>query len=499
MAGEDAVGRPGSLAPAVAVPAGGAAGPAAPWAALLVMVTAAFMDLLDGTIMQVALPAVQRGMHISDAGLQWTAASYTLAFALALITSARLGDIVGRKRVFLAGLAGFVSSSALVAAASSAGMLIGFRAVQGVAAALMIPHVLAFIQADFGPAARPKAFALYGMVLALAGASGPLAGGLLIQANLAGWGWRTIFVVNIPIGLAALAAGARLIPPSRRSRTARLDPVGLLLATAGLLAVFYPLIEGRQQGWPGWTFASLTAAVPLLGGLVLRQARQARNGAQPLADPSLFASRDTGIGLLVALLFFGATSFFFVLTLFLQFGLGYSPLAAGLSFLPFSLGIVAGSGGAAPLGQKFGGRAVTAGAVVMTLVLLSMIAVIRLAAGQLHGWQLAPSLAVAGLAFGVVSGTLAGVVLGRVPRARAGAASGVVSTVVQLGSVTAIAVAGAVFFSLLGKRPDLASYVHATTGGLAYLAAACAAAAILSLCLRHPPGPARRPGRRYRC
>ena len=209
--------RPGALASATE-PARGA-----PWAALAVMVSAAFMDLLDGTIMQVALPSIQRNLQVSEAGLQWAAASYTLAFALMLITAARLGDIAGRKRVFLAGLAGFVAASALVAVAADPGMLIGFRAVQGAAAALMVPQVLTFIQSEFGPAARPKAFALYGMVLALAGASGPLAGGLLIQANLAGWGWRTIFVVNVPIGLAALAAGSRLIPQSRPSRPARLD------------------------------------------------------------------------------------------------------------------------------------------------------------------------------------------------------------------------------------------------------------------------------------
>ncbi len=467
--------KPGARARAAAAARG------TPWAALAVMVTAAFMDLLDGTIMQVALPSIQRNLQVSDAGLQWAAASYTLAFALMLITAARLGDIAGRRRVFLAGLAGFVAASALVAAAADQGMLIGCRAVQGAAAALMVPQVLTFIQSEFDPEARPKAFALYGMVLALAGASGPLVGGLLIQANLAGWGWRTIFVVNVPIGLAALVAGARLIPQSRPGRPARLDLAGLGLVTVALLAVFYPLIEGRQAGWPPWAFISLGAAVPTLAAFCLLEFRKARNGRAPLVSPRLFTSRQTGIGLLIAMLFFGATSFFFALTLFLQFGLGYSALRTGLAFLPFSLGIVVGSGGAGPLGQKYGQYAITAGTVLMTLTILSMIAVIHAAGSALAGWQLAPSLATAGLAFGVVSGTLADVVLARVPRDQASAASGVVSTVIQLGSVTAIAVVGVIFFSLLGHEPTATRFIHAVTGGLGYLALACTAAAALSL------------------
>ena len=170
--------------------------------------------------------------------------------ALLLITGSRLGDIVGRKRTFLLGLAGFVTASALVAVAQTPGMLIGFRALQGAAAALMLPQVLTFIQAEFDPEPRRAAFAVYGMMLALAGASGPLLGGVLIQANLAGWGWRTIFLVNVPIGVTALVLGSRRIPASRARQDSHLDPAGTALITLALLAVFYPLIEGRQLGWP---------------------------------------------------------------------------------------------------------------------------------------------------------------------------------------------------------------------------------------------------------
>ena len=448
----------------------------APWGALLLMVAAAFMDLLDGTIVQIALPAIQRNLHVSDAGLQWTVSAYTLAFSLLLITGSRLGDRFGRKRTFLAGLAGFATASALVAAAPDPGVLIGFRALQGAAAALMLPQVLTFIQAEFDPEPRRAAFAIYGMMLALAGASGPLLGGVLVQANLAGWGWRTIFLVNIPIGLTALAMGSRVIPASRPNHDRRLDPAGTVLLTLALLAVFYPLIEGRQLGWPAWCLACIGVAVPLLAAFAVLEART----RQPLIDFSLFRRRGPGIGLGIALVFFGTTSFFFVLTLFLQLGLGYSALRTGLSFIPFSIGIIIGSGGAAPLGKKYGRRAVTAGTFLMTLAVASM----TVTAGPgMPAWHLAPSLAVAGVAFGIVSGTLATIVLGQLPADKAAPASGVVNTVIQLGSVTAIAVIGVLFFGALGLHPALAAYVHATRTGLWYLTACSAAATLGSLLL----------------
>ncbi len=315
-----------------AIPAPAESARRAPWGALLLMVAAAFMDLLDGTIVQVALPSIQRNLHVSDAGLQWALAAYTLAFSLLLITGSRLGDIIGRKRTFLLGLAGFVTASALVAAAQTPDMLIGFRALQGGAAALMLPQVLTFIQAEFDPEPRRAAFALYGMMLALAGASGPLLGGVLIQANLAGWGWRTIFLVNVPIGLTALVLGSRRIPASGPRQGRRLDPAGTVLITLALLAVFYPLIEGRQLGWPAWSFACISASVPLLAAFAALEKRT----HQPLIDFSLFRRRGPAIGLGIAMVFFGTTSFFFVLTLFLQLGLGYSALRTGVTFVPFS-------------------------------------------------------------------------------------------------------------------------------------------------------------------
>jgi MFS family permease len=341
----------------------------------------------------------------------------------------------------------------------------------------MLPQVLTFIQSEFGPDAKPKAFALYGMILALAGAAGPILGGVLIDANPAGLGWRAIFLVNVPVGIAALAFGARMIPGSPPDRTKRLDPTGTLVLVAALVALFYPLIEGRQLGWPTWSIVILAASVPLLGVFVLTQARHPGRAA-PLVDLTVFRSRATTAGLGIGLILFGATSFFFVLTLHLQDGLGYSALHTGVTFVPFSIGIILGSAAAAPLGQRFGRAAIGAGAAAITLTLASLLAVVAHYGTALHTWQLAPSLALTGIAFGIISGALADIVLGQVPARLAGSASGAVSTITQLGGVVAVTVTGAIFFGTLGNHPHPETFVHATTHSLWYLIASCAVAAI---------------------
>ena len=459
-----------------------------PWAALMIMATAAFMDLLDGTIVEVALPSMQRGLHLGDADLQWAVSSYTLAFALLLMTGARAGDRAGRRRCFLAGLAAFIAASAAAGAAQSGGMLIGFRTVQGGAAAFMLPQVLTFIQAEFGGQDKSKAFAVYGMVLALAGAAGPLLGGILLNVDIAGLGWRAIFLINVPVGAAALAAGLRLIPDAPADRSRQLSTPSVAILTLALVAMFYPLIEGRELGWPAWAFAMLGISVPLLAVFTFMQLRLARSGRSPMVDFTLFRSSGTSAGLAVALIFFGATTFFFILTLYLQSGLGYSPLRTGISFTPFSAGIIVGSAGAAPLGQRFGRAAVGAGTLAMTATIGSMIALVSHYGGGLHAWQLAPSLAVAGIAFGIVSGMLADLVLSHVPARLSADASGVVNTVTEFGSVLAIAVAGGIYFAGLGPHPSTHTLTHAASTGLWYLTACCAAATAGSALL-----PSRRP------
>jgi EmrB/QacA subfamily drug resistance transporter len=446
------------------------------WLALAVMLTAAYMDLLDTTIVNVALPTIQRDLGADNAALQWIAAGYTLAFGLVLITGGRLGDIHGRKRVFLIGIAGFTVASALSGLAVGPGMLVAARILQGATAAIMIPQLLTVIQVGFPETERPKAFGLYGMVLALGGVSGPLLGGVLTQADLFGWGWRTIFLINIPVGLLALAGAAALMTESTAYHRLRLDSIGTLLVTLALLGLMYPLIQGRELGWPTWTFLAMAAAIPLLLAFTAYERRKSSADGWPLVEPRLFRERAVIAGLLVALVFFASTSYFFVLTLHLQVGLGLDALRAGLAFLPFAAGVIVGSGASGQLVPRLGRTLVTIGALVEASSILGMIVTIHRYGDALHAWHLAPSLIGAGLGLAMVSATLVTITLSGIPTSQAGAASGLVNTTLQLGSAIGVALLGVVFFSLLPSEHPTAqsSFVNASGQSL-YLPAAMAA------------------------
>src|SRR5262245_53475681 len=237
------------------------------WLTLVILLLAAFMNLLDVSIVNIAVPSIQRDLGASYADVQWALAGFTLAYALVLITGGRLGDIFGRKRLFLIGVAGFTVMSALCGAAQSPGQLIAFRVVQGAMGGIMIPQVLAVIQVTFPPAERIKALAGFGVTAGLGTVSGPLLGGLLIQSNLFGWDWRPIFLINVPVGIFALAASAVLVRESRAPSPPKLDPVGVVLITVALL-LLYPLVQGRQLGWPAWSFVSMAASAPAFAAFV---------------------------------------------------------------------------------------------------------------------------------------------------------------------------------------------------------------------------------------
>src|SRR5712691_3827806 len=294
---------------------------------LVILLLAGFMNLLDVSIVNIAIPSIQRDLHASYADVQWALAGYTLAYALVLITGGRLGDTFGRKRMFLIGVSGFTIMSALCGAAQSPGQLIAFRVVQGAMGAIMVPQVLAVIQVIFPPRERIKALAGFGVTAGLGTVSGPLLGGLLIQHNLFGLGWRTIFLINVPVGILAVIASAVLVRESRSPRPPKLDPVGVGLISAALLLLLYPLVQGRQLGWPGWTFVSMAASVPVSALFVGYERVKARRDGSPLVQLRLFGQRAFSVGIAIAMTFFlGVTSFALVLTLFLQIGLGFSPL-----------------------------------------------------------------------------------------------------------------------------------------------------------------------------
>jgi EmrB/QacA subfamily drug resistance transporter len=423
------------------------------WLTLIILLLAAFMNLLDVSIVNIAIPSIQRDLHASYADVQWALAGYTLAYALVLITGGRLGDTFGRKRLFLIGVTGFTIMSALCGAAQSPGMLIACRVVQGAMGAIMVPQVLAVIQVIFPPKERIKALAGFGVTAGLGTVSGPLIGGLLIQHNLLGLTWRPIFLINVPVGIIAVAASAVLVRESRAPSPPRLDPVGVALVSAALLLLLYPLVEGRQLGWPAWTFVSMAAAAPVLAVFIGYERVKARRDGSPLVHLGLFRERGFSAGMAIAIAFFlGIASFGLVLTLFLQLGLGFTPLHAGLTFLPFSAGILVSSGAAARLAPRFGRGVTMAGALIIAGGMAGMIAIVHHYGAAVTTWELTPGLAAAGLGVGAVIAPLADIVLARVPQQEAGSASGLFNTGLQLGNSIGIAVIGVIFFGMLGSQ-----------------------------------------------
>src|SRR5580693_7256660 len=384
---------PGILAPRL--PSGDRPDPRR-WLTLIILLLAAFMNLLDVSIVNIAIPSIQRNLHASYADVQWALAGYTLAYALVLITGGRLGDTFGRKRLFLIGVIGFTIMSALCGAAQSPGQLIAARVVQGALGAIMVPQVLSVIQVIFPPAERIKALAGFGVTAGLGTVSGPLLGGLLIQHNLFGWDWRPIFLINVPVGIIAFVASAYLVRESKAASPPKLDPVGVALISAALLLLLYPLVQGRQLGWPAWTFASMALSAPVLAAFVWYERIKTRRDGSPLVRLSLFRDRAFSAGMAVALTFFlGIASFGLVLTLFLQLGLGFTPLHAGLTFLPFSLGVLVSSAAAARLAPRFGRGVTMAGALVIAGGMAGLIGVAHHYGAAVTSWELTPGLAAA--------------------------------------------------------------------------------------------------------
>jgi EmrB/QacA subfamily drug resistance transporter len=458
------------------------------WAALVVMLLAAFMNLLDVSIVNIAIPPIQHGLHASYADVQWTLAGYALAYALVLITGGRLGDTYGRKRLFLTGVVGFTIMSALCGAAQSAGMLIASRVAQGAMGALMIPQVLSVVQVTFPAAERIKALAAFGITAGLGAVSGPLLGGLLTTHSLPGLGWRSIFLINVPVGIIALIASLKLVRESRAPRTPRLDPVGVLLLSGALVLLLYPLVEGQQAGWPAWAYLMIALSGPVLVLFVAYERIKTRRDGSPLVELRMFAQRGFAAGMGVAITFFlGVASFGLVLTLFLQQGLGFTPLHAGATFIPFSAGVFVASGAAARLEPRFGRGVTMSGALVMAAAMAIMIGIVHHYGAAVTTWDLTPGLALAGLGLGTVIAPLANVVLAGVREQDAGSASGVLNTGFQLGNSVGLALMGVVFIDQLGIRPGPSTFVTAVEHALWFQVGAFGLAFLLMLAL-----PARR-------
>ena len=424
------------------------------WVALAVVLAGAFMILLDSTIVNVAIPSIQRDLGASYNAIEWVVSGYALAYGLLLIPAGRLADRYGHKRLFLLGLLGFTATSAFCGTANSPETLMGWRVAQGAMAGIMNPAILAIIQATFVPRERGKAFGMYGAVAGVAVALGPLLGGLLIQANVQGLDWRPIFLLNLPIGvLTAMRPGQE-----RRGRGGSLDLLGALLVSAAVVLISVPLIEGRAAGWPLWTFLSLAAAVPVIVGFAFWEARLLRLGRDPLIDLRLFRNRAFSVGVVIGLSYFsGFIGLVFALSLYLQIGLGFSALAAGLTLLPFALGSFASSAVSDAIAARIGKWVLLLGSGMVIAGVLLVLATIRLRGIAISSWDLLPSLLLARLGSGLVIAPNVDIVLAGVPWQDAGAASGVLNTAQRLGNAFGVAIVGMVLFGSLAANAELAA------------------------------------------
>ena len=433
------------------------------WQALLVLLVAAFLDMLDSTVANVAAPSMQRGLHAGYSAIQWVLVGYQLAFALMLILGGRLGDIFGRKKVFLIGVVGFTAFSLASGCAQAPWQLVAARVAQGAFAGVMVPQVMSIIHVTFSAKEKGTAFALYGSISGLAATIGLAAGGLLVDWNLFGLDWRIIFLINVPVGIAGAIYGAKVIRESKASSALRLDGFGLLLITLGVVMFIYPLLQGRELGWPVEGFVSMGLSVPVLVGFVLWQRRRISNGSSPLVEMSMFRIRSFSSGLAANLAFYiGMGMFSIAWTLYMQIGQGWSPMHAGLTSLFFCIGaFFASTGSLMVLVPKFGRKVLHIGAVVLVAGLLGYIWVAGHYGSSIHSWQLGLPLFVIGIGFGAVATPLPVIIIGDVPHQDAGSASGLVHTDIQLGFAIGGALVSVVFFGGLAASTG-ASVDHIT-------------------------------------
>ncbi|MEV4739933.1 MFS transporter [Streptomyces sp. NPDC049555] len=423
------------------------------WLALAVVMTASFMDLVDVTIVNIAMPSIRKDIGASFSTLQWITEGYALAFAAGLITGGRLGDIYGRRRVFLLGMSGFTLASMLCGTAGDPQLLVAARVLQGATAALMVPQVLAIVHATFPAHERGKVFGMFGAIVGLGAVSGPILGALLTQWNLFGLEWRPIFLVNLPVGIAGLILGRRYIQESRAPQALKLDLVGVALATCGLLMLLYPLTQGRELGWPLWGFASMGGSVLVFAAFVAYERYKTRKDGSPLVELSLFKVKSfaAGIGIEVA---FGIACgvFFLIWTLYMQIGLGWSALRAGLTGIPFSLAVSAAAGlSVQKLVPRFGRKVLQAGALSMAAGVLLYIWESGHYGTKIASWQMALPLVVMGLGMGLIVAPLTETVLAEVPKEHSGSASGLINTTQQLGNAVGLGLVSVVFFDAVDE------------------------------------------------
>jgi EmrB/QacA subfamily drug resistance transporter len=417
------------------------------WVVLAIVLVAEIMDLLDSTVITIAAPTVRQELGGGTATMQWWAAGYTLAFGVFMIVGGRLGDVFGRRRVFVVGITGFTLASMACALAPSPDALIATRVLQGGFGALLIPQGLGMIKTVFPPKEMGGAFAAFGPIMGLAAIAGPILAGWLVSADLLGTGWRMIFLINLPLGVLGLLGALRFMPESRSRTPIKLDPLGVGLISVASLLLIYPLVQGRELGWPVWTFGLMAAGIALLAVFA---AVERRSGEHALIAPSLLRNRAFTSGLGVGLVFFaGFAGLLLVVSLFLQVGLHFTPVHAGLTFVPMSLGVAITSGASYALMPRFGRKVLQAGLLIVAAALVWLAVTVTHDGIGVSSWELVPALFAFGLGMGFVFGPIFNVILAGVEEHEVGSASGTLNAIQQLGNSIGIAVLATIFFSLL--------------------------------------------------
>jgi EmrB/QacA subfamily drug resistance transporter len=419
--------------------------------ALFIVAFAFVMDLLDSTIVNVAIPSIQNNLGASYATIQWLVAGYALTFALLLITGGRMGDVFGYKKLFLFGVCGFTVASLLTGIAPNPGFLVAARLLQGAMAALMVPQVMSLMQVMYKPEERSSIMGLFGMLGGLAASLGPIIGGLLIKANIFGWDWRPIFLINLPVGIFALLAGIKYLPEGKSEHPLHLDIKGTFLIIVALSLLVFPLIEGRDLDWPVWSLLMMAASIPALFLFGWYENRKHKRDKSALVVPSLFSKRTFVSGLILNVILESVMiGYFLTVTLVMQIGLGYSPIKAALTGIPTAFGmsfsfIVLGQ----KLIRKFGRYVISIGCLLFASGLIYTTWLITHYGLSTHPWQFIPGLFCTGMGLALIMAPIFSAALQDVDPSHAGSASGVLNAVQQVGGAIGIAVIGVIFFGQL--------------------------------------------------
>jgi EmrB/QacA subfamily drug resistance transporter len=438
------------------------------WQTLAILLIGSFMALLDVTIVNVALPSIQHGIHTGNSTLEWVVSGYALALGLALIPAGRIGDNIGHRKTFLIGLVVFTLASLSCSLAHNAAEITASRLVQGFGAGIYTPAITSFIQILFSGKARSKAFSIFGAIIGLSTALGPLIGGLLVQAGGASLGWRLVFLVNVPIGIVLFPLAYKMLPrDSEVTKRHQVDPTGIGLLSTGLLLLLIPLVEGQEQGWPLWTYICLVLAIPVFYGLWVRENRLERIGKEPLLATHLLRESSFAAGSLLALVYFASfTSIFFTLSIFWQDGLGRGALATGLAIVPFALGSMISASQSDKVSARIGRWVLVIGCSLLAIGLLLLLLVLHLGGATIGAWSLALPLFIGGIGNGLFIAPNQDFILASVPRQDAGSASGMLATAQRVGSALGIASVGTLFFSNIHVKPEVnalgKAFSHAT-------------------------------------